>query len=188
MTLRIMLVGLVASMGLELPSGAEVSACTRSGRDWVHARLGNPSGPVVEADWPEAELADCRQADASEATLPPAIVEVVAAPADAAFLAATEEMAAGFKADSMSMRDDEASPREDVAEITPAKSLPVGLPEGEELAVVVGSDDDDEVTTEMELSPTRAERVISALRLTREAVQAWSELMQESPDEACPTR
>ena len=64
MTLRIMLAGLVASMGLELPGGPDVSPWMRSGLDWVHARLADPSGPAFEANRPETELTDYRQADA----------------------------------------------------------------------------------------------------------------------------
>ena len=113
--------------------------------------------------------------------MPPAIIEEVAAPADAAFLAASEATAAGFLADSKSMRD-EGSPGEDIPSMLSCEAPPVGLPVGEELADI-GSDGDGGATAGMEQRPTRAERVISAIRLTHEAVRAWSELIQESPDQ-----
>jgi hypothetical protein len=181
MALRIMLMGLVASMGFELPGSLDVSTWARSGRDLVYARLTDPSGPIVEDGRPDPRPTDCRLADASEAIVPPAIIEQVAAPADAAFLAASEATAADFVADSASMRD-ETSPSADIPSMLSCEAPPVGLPVGEVLAVD-GSDGDGGATVWMEQRPTRAERVISAIRLTHEAVRAWSELIQESPDE-----
>jgi hypothetical protein len=186
MALRILLMGLVASMGFELPGGLEVSAWAGPAQDQVCARQCIPSGPIVEVDRPEAGPTDCLPADVSEAIVPPAIVEEVAAPADAAFLAASEATTAAFLADSSSMRD-EGSPGEDIGSTVPCEAPPVGLPAGEELAVV-GSDREGGETAEVEQRPTRSERVISAIRLTHEAVRAWSELIQESPDQASLSR
>src|SRR4051812_14256862 len=165
MTLRIVLMGLVASMGLELPSGPEVSGWTRSGRDWAHARLADLSGAVIEAERPDPEPTDCRQADASHAVVLPGITEEAAAPVDAAFLAASEAMVAGFVADSKSIQDDR-SPVEVVPEMLSSESPPVGLPAGEELPAVE-SDEVGEATAEMDPLATRAERVSSAIQLTR---------------------
>jgi hypothetical protein len=182
MALRILLMGLVASMGFELPSGPDVSTWVRSGRDLVYARLSDPSGPVVEVDQPEAGPTDGLPADVSGAIVPPAIVEEVAAPADEAFLAASEATAASFLADAKSIRD-EGSPGEDISSMLSSEAPPVGLPVGEELAVIE-SEGEDEATAWAEQRSTRAERVLSAIQLTHDAIQAWSELIQESPDQA----
>ncbi len=198
MTLRIMLVGLVASMGLEWPSGPEFSCWTQSGRDWVQSRLADLSGPVVEADRPEAEPADCHQAD--DSIEPAAIAESAKIPGDMAFVAASEAMAAEFAADRLTMLE-ERSPAEDVPTMVASEAPPaVGLPDGEELAssvelpddegpvVLAGSADVGEVPAGTDAPPASVDRFSSALRLTREAVQAWADLMQGSADDVSTTR
>lgn len=72
MTLRFLLVGAVAALGFDLPSGIDVDAWTHSGRAWWHARaaefearhgialaevedVSSPSSPVVEADVPPSD-------------------------------------------------------------------------------------------------------------------------------------
>jgi hypothetical protein len=189
MTLRLMLVGLVASMGFELPTGTEVSAWARTGRDWACAMRASLSGPAIEADRPDAVPADCHQAEATSTTEPPVIVDVAGVPDDASFFAASEATAAEFATDWKSICD-EGSASEDVSASLPIEPPPrTGLPVGEEPAEVVESDDlPGGATTMAEVSPARAERVRSAIRLTREAVLAWSVLLQESPDEAGLTR
>jgi hypothetical protein len=200
MTLRIMLLGLVASMGFDLPSGPDLSCWTRSGRDWVHERVADLTGSVVEADRPDVEPTDCRQAEAPISIEPSAIAEEVKVADDSAFVAVSEAMAVDFAADSMTMRD-ERSPSEDATAILANEPPTVGLPGGEELAVqvapvgeddlsdVVGSDDlPGEAATEADEASTRADRVSSAIRLSREAVRAWVDLMQQSTDDPCPAR
>src|SRR3954447_20208362 len=59
MALRIILMGLVASMGFELPGGLEVSAWAGPTPDQVCARQCIPSGPTVEADRPDVGPTDC---------------------------------------------------------------------------------------------------------------------------------
>ena len=200
MTLRIMLLGLVASMGFELPSGAQVSCWTQSGRDWVLATAADRSVPEVEADRPDAGLADCHQAEAP-APIERSIVAVEPkADDDSAFVAASEAMAADFAADLMTMREERA-PAEDVPAMLAVASPPVGLPDGEELSVppspadevvladVVASDDvPAEATVAIDEPPSRADRVSNAIRLTRDAARAWADLMIESAEDASFTR
>ena len=204
MTLRIMLVGLVASLGFELPSGPDVSCWARSGRDWVIARAADLSGPEVEADRPDTGPADCHQAEPT-ISIERSVVEVDRpAPDDVAFAAASEAMAAEFAADLMSMNE-ERLPTEDAPALLADATPPIGLPDGEEfslppspaaeegpvdVAVTVAAEDDApaESTVETEESCTRADRASSAIRLTREAVQAWAGLILESAEEADTTR
>ena len=80
MTLRIMLVGLVASMGYDLPSGPDLSCWAQAGRDWVHARMTDLTGSVVEADCPDLGPTDSCQAEAPVAIKPSAVVEEVKRP------------------------------------------------------------------------------------------------------------
>ena len=54
MTLRIMLMGLVASLGFELPSGADVSGWAKAGAAWARRRCStrrgrgsSPSSPSI---------------------------------------------------------------------------------------------------------------------------------------------
>src|SRR3954453_5202836 len=84
-TLRIMLVGLVASLGFELPSDNDLSRWSRSGREWVAARLAGFPGPPVEADQPVVETADVPTAS-------PTFAEVPDANTDRSFEAASAAM------------------------------------------------------------------------------------------------
>src|SRR5262249_17052965 len=72
MALRFLLVGLVVGLGVDLPSGEEVSAWVRSGRDWIQARVDGVLGAEV-------------------ATAPKST--------DAEFSAIVDEMAGAFTAD-----------------------------------------------------------------------------------------
>jgi hypothetical protein len=197
MTLRIMLVGLVASMGYDLPSGPDLSCWAQAGRDWVHARMADLTGSVVEADCPDLGPTDCHQAKACVSIEPSVVAEQVKAPDDAAFVAVSEAMVSEFAADSVPIRD-EASPVEDAPVMVASDAPPVGLPGGEESSVQVSpatetekvdafkSDDvPSESTDETDKVPTQAD-LSSAIRLTREAVQAWANLMPQSSDESSP--
>lgn len=196
MTLRIMLVGLVASMGFELPSDAQVACWTQSGRDWVLATVADRSGPVVEADRPDDGPADCHQAEAFVSTERSVVAGEAKADDDTAFVAASEAMAADFAADLSAMREERSSAEDDPAMLAVA-TPPVGLPDGEELSVPpsLAAEDDladvvasDEATIETEEAPSRADRVSSAIRLTRDAAQAWADLMMDSAEDAGPAR
>ena len=105
MTLRIMLVSLVASLGLELPSDHDLACWSRSGREWVAARLADFSGPGLEADQPAAEVA-------AEPDATPVIAEVVKADDDRTFEVASEAMAADFAADLLAIQVENPGPNE----------------------------------------------------------------------------
>ena len=190
MTLRIMLVGLVASLGFELPSDGDLSCWSHSGREWVAARLADFSGPRREADPPVAEGVGRAVAEA------PALAEASHADADLIFEVASETMATDFAADLLALQSE--SPGPDDAP-TPAEApviASVGLPAGEDLATpdapaveVVASSESveaDEASIEEEHDAPSVARLSNAVRLTREAVQAWAELIQESPEDAEP--
>ena len=187
MMLRLMLLGLVASMGLELPSGRDVASWASTGRAWAEARMAGPVG--VES--------------APGLSSPRGPRRVVETRADLAFEAISDGMAAEFAADRA----------EPVAVLPEAVDAPlvtldeavVGLPEGEEPPILdevalaraepssqaipaePGDSSDEGIDAEDE-APTRADRLTSALRKTQEAVRAWADLIGESADEAEPAR
>jgi hypothetical protein len=185
MTLRIMLLGLVASMGIELPSGADISSWTRSGRDWVASRLGDLPGPYVEADRADAGPTDCHQAGRPTESPVVAVAEDCGIAADLAFEAVSEAMAADFSADLLTMQAEE-SPSETAPVMLSSDEPPaVGLPDGEEtMTLAVPADEAEAVEPDEETSESHSclDRVSSAVRLTREAVQAWATLIQESAE------
>jgi hypothetical protein len=201
MTIRIMLVGLVASLGFELPSGSDVSRWAQAGTEWVHGRMADLSGPGVEVKLDLARPSDCQQADETIAV--PSLACEKEANADRAFQAVSEDMARDLSADLLAIHGDQA-PGESVGPTLVLEGpAPVGLPEGEELVgcLVVLADeaatvevasidkpmpDDSVISTDV--TPVPTDRVSAAVRLTREAVQAWADLMLQ-PDEEChPTR
>lgn len=96
MTLRIVLVALVAALGLPLPGAEEMEAWERSGRAWVADHLADFSSLGVEVGGAD-EPAD-RPAGAGLLA-----DRAVSSRADLAFEAAVEAMASGFSADLASM-------------------------------------------------------------------------------------
>jgi hypothetical protein len=188
MTLRIMLLGLVASMGIELPSGAEVTSWTRSGRDWVAATWADLPGSCVGADPADAGPTDCHQASKQTGSPVIAVAEDCRTSDDMVFEAVSEGMAADFSADLLTMQAEE-SPSETAAVMLSSDEPPaVGLPDGEEsMTLAVPADEAEAVEPDEETdeSPSHLDRVSSAVRLTREAVQAWASLIQESAEEGC---
>jgi hypothetical protein len=199
MTIRIMLMGLVASLGFELPSGSDVSRWAQAGSAWAQGRMTEQSGPEVEAKLDRAGLSDCRQAEVTPEV--PSLVSEEEAEVDWAFRAVSEGMAADLAADLLaSHRDEEPTRESGLCEAGEPAS--VGLPEGEEVGcLVVPADessaavtasvdedmpDDSDGTTEV--SPERTDRVSAAVRLTREAVRAWAGLMLQSDESCHPSR
>jgi hypothetical protein len=210
MMLRIMLLGLVASMGFELPSGDDLACWTQSGREWVDARLADQTVPSVEVQKPCALPTDCLQAEKSESCHAPIVVESVNSTEDKAFEAITTRMAADFAADLVAKGDEPKSTEVEPSLVVAQEIPPVGLPCGEEIVCQVTLDEKvavvevTEVTKVVEVvaEPSvpvevvevtdvmqeRLDRISAAVRLTREAVHAWAEVIQDPVDETSPTR
>ena len=194
MTLRIMLLGLVASLGLELPSGADVSGRAQAGSDLADARTLDRSGTGSEVKLDLAQVSDCHQAHAAIESPTPA--DDAEKASDLAFEAAMQGLGADLLADHADRPTVDACPMLAIGE--PAT---IGLPEGEEMGCLVALADQgtaSEVEAQVEVesgvevesmgeSPSRLDRVSSAVRLTREAVQAWAEVLQPAVEEASPT-
>jgi hypothetical protein len=195
MTLRIMLVSLVASLGFELPSGSDVSCWAKSSAAWVQAHMLDEPGPVIERELDLAGPSDCQRVD--ETFEVPAVCCEKEFKSDAAFKAVTEAIAADLSVDLLASHREEAPGDQLNRKVVFEMPAPVGLPEGEEVGcLVVPADEaktpqvtwtEDVLPADPAESPARVDRVSSAVRLTREAVQAWADLMQQSVEECHPT-
>jgi hypothetical protein len=183
MTLRIMLVGLVASMGFELPSSGDLSCWTQSSREWVNARMADLTGSFAEADRLGSGSTGCLQAESPDSIEPPIIAGSVKPSDDAAFVAVSEAMVIGFMADTMPTAG-MPLPVEDDPAILAVEVPPVGLPDGEELATHVAPASND-MATETREDASHPDRISSVLRVTGEAVRAWVNLIRESTEEPC---
>jgi hypothetical protein len=190
-----MLLGLVASMGFELPSGADLSRWIDSSRCWVGSTVADRSGHCGEASKPDVVPADCRQAQESCPApclaMPPKLSE------DQAFEAVTDAIAADFTADLVAKAPEPQPVVEETTVVEVFEIPAVGLPAGEELVSQVVTEEkvdvavpaEKPVTTELtEAVQDRLERISSAVRLTRDAVQAWADVIQDPIDEISPTR
>jgi hypothetical protein len=192
MALRTLLLGLVAGMGLEIPSEGDISCWARSGREWAQARLAEPSMPRVEAD-PALAVQSNQPIDS------PAAVECPEASGDRAFEVASEGMAADFAADMAAIE----APKMAEVEVAPAVGLPVGeempgpaclvVVEDQEIpsdqaGEIVAGDDPAEVMDGTDGTPSRADRLSSAVRLTGQAVQAWADLWHDGSEDLGPSR
>ena len=175
MLLRLILVGLVTSLSLELPSGRDVSSWAETGRAWANASLVSLETPEVAVVAPAAA----------------AVASPTPDQADHEFQDVVGAMAAGFAAD-QAIRVDEPQ----VAAALEATSAPeveaevvadaaAALPAGEEVATVAPADFESVAvvaeTTEPEADDfaDQAERLATAVRLTREAAEAWAAVIAE---------
>jgi hypothetical protein len=189
MALRFLLVSLVAGMGLELPSGQELSSWTRAGREWAGARMVELSSIRVEAERALLGSTDCERADVVAG--PAEADDAGPSTADLAFDVVVEGMASTFAADLAALRADRpesiATP-EAIAEQPRSEEPPMLAwrdPEPEPASVETQPD----VVAEPPISPTqispiatRVDRLSVAVRLTRQAVIAWASLIEGSSE------
>ena len=133
MTVRVLLLALVATLGVDL---GDLTPWVDSGRGWIVARM--PGWPTLES------LAETRKASATACDATPGRV-------DLAFEAAAEAMTSEFRAD-----------------LALVPSEPVAVAEVE---VARGS---------------RLDKISEAVRITRRAVDAWSEVIQPVVEPAPP--
>jgi len=178
MTLRIMLLGLVASLGFELPSGNDLSCWAKAGQTWFQSRMIEPSGPeTVEPSLDPAEPTDCQQV--VETSELPSIV--CPEEDESVFQALTESIAADFSADLLANhREETLADPVVVASVETEEEAPAVLNESDEAGCLVVTAEEASPVETVEEAPSRPDRVSNAVRLTREAVQAWADLMQEA--------
>ena len=179
MMLRLMLVCLVTSMGLELPSSRDVSCWGESGSAWVNALVSGPTATSVEI-----------------VAAPEPVLALLPVDADLAFEAISGELVSDFTTDQTVTIAEVASCDIDCESSSSEayKTVAVGLPDGEELATMTRVDDANEpdclatlepmVEDVNDDAPSAADRLASAVRLTCEAAQAWAAVIQDSAAEA----
>jgi hypothetical protein len=179
MLLRLILISVVSAMGLNLPSAREWDDLAASGHAWIQEAIAR-----VDALMPAGELA----------FEPPAAVAEVAkvlAPTDNpdwAFDAIVDQMASTF-----------ANPPAPVVEVVPADAAEVlgagsGLPELVAPAtsdISIASAVAEAIAIEpapVESPAARISRIDLAIRLTREAMGAWSRVFEPAPRMASMSR
>ena len=177
MALRFLLVSLVVSMGFEMPSNADVASWTRSGRDWVDARVADLSGLRAGA---ERTLSGVVGGEPIPEGI--AIARDLTGSSDLAFEVVSEGMAADFAVDLAITRSEEPAPAAGSAMLADL-DRPAALPSGEPVDGLLAREGPPAGE-----SPARSRlaRLSDAVRLTREAVHAWAVLIQ--PAEAVATR
>jgi hypothetical protein len=163
MALRFLLVSLVAGLGVNLPSGDELTSWASSGREWVQARIDGFRG--IESD----SSRETEQADAE-------------------FAAVVDEMAGTFSDDLASM--DRPSPATQIASVSLevaedeiVENEPVDdRPEPVAATVEIATDDEDISEPTVSTGAARSARIASAVQLTRQAADAWISVLRN--DEA----
>ena len=180
MALRVLLVGLVASMGLALPSGQDVKSWADSGGRWVESRLADLNHFRAEAERAFEGGPATDPAVYAEATAP-ARTEVATTRDDLTFDAVVEGMASSFAADLATI--EKAKSGVEIAATTPAPTLeevPADTCIAPDALVAEGDSldlENPEASPTPVLaveSPSTAEKLTSAVRLTKEAVNAWA--------------
>lgn len=199
MVLRCLLVSLVASLGFDLPTGQDVTSWTMSGKTWVSDRAVDLSAMGAEASgWLGINDPTMKS---NPAALPATEVVVVAPtevteamPADLAFDSIGEGMALAFQDDLSTARAEEIvpAPADEAVVVMIVTTEPLCQPVEEGLTMAFPAADADATTEEMDQSAVvqsdSAERFSSAVRLTRDAVQAWASLVQTVGNDASLTR
>lgn len=193
MALRLVLVGLVASMGIELPSGSDLANWTRTGREWAGARTADLSVIRVEAARTCAGPADCGPAEGHLGAAD--VTGAGSGRADLAFDVVVEGMAVDFAADFASLRVDGPAPDQvpDAisggergvvpTELSWSDPEPVPADPIAEVAIEAPA-----LPVEAPLVSRRSERLSTAVRLTRQALDAWARLIEGSAEAVADVR
>jgi hypothetical protein len=177
MALRLFLLALVALMSFELPSGQDFRSWSDGGSRWVDARMADLSQIRTEV-----EQAFSRLSPTESALTPDSLsVEIAQIRADVAFETAMDGLASAFRADLASIE----------ARLPIAEEAPVDVVTVKNTAKVTDPacfDPELEVNppatiiTTNEVSSTQADRLTSAVRLTRQALSAWASLIDANPE------
>lgn len=186
MALRFLLVSLVAGMGLELPSGQDLSNWTRAGREWAGARMVEFSSLRGEAACASRGPTDCERE--SEGTGPAPTADAGPPTVDLAFDVVVEGMASAFAADLAAIGPDR--PELDVlpeviAEQSRGEDPPILAwtdPEPEPASFPAPAESRPDGSTGSPAMAGRVERLSAAVRLTRQALSAWALLIEGSAE------
>lgn len=198
MTLRFMLVGIVASMGFEMPTAQDLASWSRSGCNWFDARMADVSCLQAEAARALELVTDCERVDdPALAPAPLAASEVAPTGADLTFDAVVDGMARDFSADLASIEAEKSfdveeyitivEPFEEMLPAVASEPQPAPTPEPV-VEAIAEADPEPEPAMQPALTPvsvvqaeSRVAKISSAVRLTRQALGAWAALIQPSP-------
>jgi hypothetical protein len=180
MAIRFLLVSLVAGLGVEPPNATEVAGWAKSGRDWVVARIDDFKGAclVAESEQADAEFRGVVSTMADGFTADLAAVEVAKPKVQIAFepISVPEELESGI---AFALNREAQGGGQALAITGPPSDLPplvveiAGPPS--ELAPVPAL-----VSQPPIEEPVRANRIASALSLTRQAALAWMTLLHDT--------
>lgn len=198
MALRLLMVGLVAGLGLDLPSGRDVGRWARDGRAWLERTVAALS-PAPMPDDAGAFAAEAPEPDAPIAATGPVVpvaptlaAEIVLAKTsggmDRDFSAVVDQMAVDFAADRPILA--ESRPRPSFEPVEVGDDLYPGLAfdlngGAEALGVAQGAaaaNSRDDPASPAEES--RERKLTAALRLTGQAFHAWVSVLQHGPSVA----
>ena len=161
MLIRFLLVSIVAGLGFEPPSACDVSDWSRSGRDWVLARIDDFKGArlVAERDRADAEFDATVTGMANDFTADLAALDRPKVKAQITF----EPIAVpdGLDLDVAACMNRDSQGEGQVVSIVEAAKVP-------------------EITSSADDEPGRATRLASAVRLTRQAALAWMTVLHET--------
>ncbi len=178
MALRLLLVGLVIGLGVELPSGDELAAWAQVGTAWVEARVEGLLGPAAVAE-------NRPDADAEFAAIVDGMATSFAADTrfDAAFSAIVDNMACAFIGDLARLTPANVEPAPQKVAVFEPLDVPDDLEAG--VAFALNRDSQGigitpEPITPEPAAPSRPERLASAVRLTGQAAAAWMAVLRGS--------
>ncbi len=180
MMIRMMLVSLVASLGLELPSGHDVASWTHSGQAWASARMADLAS--LQGDTCPIS-ADLGRPDSATATA----VEPANPASDLAFEAAADRFVCEFRADALAALAPSAPEPAPVVEVASVPTPAVEAVVAESAAPVEAvadpescelDSDEEDVVAVAEPSVTQADKIHQAVRMTAQAVNAWASVLQ----------
>jgi hypothetical protein len=175
MLLRLLLVGAVAGLGLDLPTAPEVESWTCLDRAWWDAAGGEP---VCERPEPTEVTA------ATESRVAPIVASETTETA-LSFETIVDQMAASFA--SQATLDVAPPPPPETAIVAEAPSFEpfdVDADQNPSLADLLNREFEDAPRANARNptdAPSRAARWSSALKLTGQAVQAWAVLLKQEP-------
>jgi hypothetical protein len=185
MALRLFLLALVGLMSFELPSERDVSSWTEGGSRWVNARLASLSDLKTEVE--RAFIGVSQPDPANEPASPPdsLTAEIASMRADLAFETAMDGLARNFRTDLASIQ----------AALPVAEEAPIAVDTVDTLGITVEQveprcfDPETEASRPSSLgvfvdpNPS-ADRLSSAVRLTREALSAWASLIEGNQEDS----
>lgn len=171
MGFRVLLVGLVAGLGLDLPSGSDLERWLATGRGWVEDQV---SAWSVERPGDVAGGLEARGLASDSVPMPAAV-------ADEVFEGAVDQLKAAFADDLAPAVAPEAPRLARFEPVEPAEDLYPGLAYALNRQAEGQGDPDPEPGPPAPTATAPEGRLATAVRLTGAAVHAWMDLLRKGP-------